>query len=161
MSHHPRPPFDEPSEVRDSLGRWQMWGIVVFVALVAAFPLYRAVDSTRRTEALTAQTRAQIATGRQLWALNCASCHGDSGQGVDAPALNSQQFLANVTDEQIHRIASAGISGTAMPAWSNEFGGPLTDEELAAVVAYIRSWQPTAPNRPDWRSPQPNPAPSG
>jgi mono/diheme cytochrome c family protein len=159
VSRPSRPPFDEPAEVRVGLARWQIGGVVVFVALVAAFPLYRAVDSSQRTQSLNAQTRAQVVAGRQLWALNCASCHGDSGQGVGAPALNSQQFLTSVTDEQIHRIASAGISGTAMPAWSNEFGGPLTDEELAAIVAYIRSWEPTAPSRPDWRNPQPGPSP--
>ena len=33
-----------------------------------------------------------------------------------------------------------------MPAWRNEIGGPLTDEQIAAVVAYMRSWEPTAPD---------------
>jgi mono/diheme cytochrome c family protein len=126
--------------------------------LVVSFPLYRVVDSNRRDDALAAQQAAQVSTGEQLWALNCASCHGDHGQGVDAPALNSQQFLTGITDEQMHRIVSAGITGTEMPAWSNEFGGPLTDEEIAAVVAYVRSWQRTAPSVPDWRSPGPSPS---
>jgi len=127
--------------------------VIVFAILVAAFPIYRGVFATRRVHALTAQTRAQIAGGHHLWALNCSSCHGANGQGIDAPALNSQQFLGSITDEQMHRLVSAGITGTAMPAWLNDFGGPLTDEEIAALVAYVRSWQKTAPSRPDWRSP--------
>ena len=76
-----------------------------------------------------------------------------SGQGVDAPALNSQQFLGSVTDEQMHGIIAGGVPGTEMPAWWNEYGGPLTDEQIAAVVAYIRAWQKTAPSVPDWRTP--------
>jgi mono/diheme cytochrome c family protein len=159
VSRPERPPVDEPPELRRSLVRWQWAGVVVFVLLVVSFPLYRAVDANRRDEALASQEAAQVATGRHLWALNCASCHGDHGQGLSAPALNSQQFLTGITDEQMHRIVSAGITGTAMPAWSNEFGGPLTDEEIAAVVAYVRSWQKTAPSVPDWRSPTPTASP--
>jgi hypothetical protein len=40
-----------------------------------------------------------------------------------------------------------------MPAWWNEYGGPLTDQQIAEVVAYIRSWEKTAPSCPDWRTP--------
>jgi mono/diheme cytochrome c family protein len=79
-------------------------------------------------------------------------CHGVTGQGVDAPALNSQQFLGSVSDEQIRSIIRGGVPGTAMPAWLSDYGGPLTDQEIAALVTYIRSWEPTAPNRPDWRA---------
>jgi mono/diheme cytochrome c family protein len=32
-----------------------------------------------------------------------------------------------------------------MPAWSVDFGGPLTDEDVKDVVAFIRAWEPTAP----------------
>jgi mono/diheme cytochrome c family protein len=135
-------------------------GVVVFLMLVLAFPLYRAVDSTRRDTAFADQQTALVTSGQHLWALNCASCHGEQGQGPDAPALNSQEFLTAVSDEQIHRIVSAGITGTEMPSWLNEFGGPLTDQEIAAIVAYVRSWEPTAPSRPDWRAPSPSPEPS-
>ena len=57
-----------------------------------------------------------------------------------------------MTDEQIQRIMSVGISGTAMPAWSDEFGGPLTEQQIASVVTYLRSLEKTAPTVPDWRS---------
>jgi mono/diheme cytochrome c family protein len=32
-----------------------------------------------------------------------------------------------------------------MPAWGQTFGGPLTDEAVSQVVAFIRAWEPTAP----------------
>jgi mono/diheme cytochrome c family protein len=134
--------------------RWQVAGIIVFLLLIVAFPLYRAVDATRRDEALASRQAALVALGGRIWSTNCAECHGTSGQGVDAPALNSQEFLTTVSDTQTHSITAVGIPGTEMPTWWNELGGSLTDEQITAVVTFIRSWEDTAPSRPDWRNPQ-------
>jgi mono/diheme cytochrome c family protein len=143
---------EDPVLVRQSL-RWQRAGAVVLFVLVIAFPLYKAVESGRRADALSAQDRALMASGVQLWGLNCASCHGVQGFGVSAPALNSQEFLTSTSDEQMRGIIRGGIPGTQMPAWWNEYGGPLTDQQIRSVVAYIRSWEPNAPTCPDWRTP--------
>lgn len=143
-------PIHEDLALRRSLRRWQTVGSLFLLVLVAAFPLYRAVEGPRRAEALASRQRALVATGGQLWGLNCAGCHGVNGEGVDSPALNSQQFLTSVADEQIHGIVAGGIPGTEMPAWWNEFGGPLTDQEIAAVVAFLRSWGKDAPSVPNW-----------
>jgi mono/diheme cytochrome c family protein len=125
----------------------------MLLLLVIAFPLYKAVESARRTNALEAQDAALIMSGHQLWGLNCASCHGVNGEGVDAPALNSQEFFQGTTDQQIAGIIKGGIPGSEMPAWWNEYGGPLTDQQIAEVVSFIRSWEKTAPSCPDWRTP--------
>ncbi|MDP9234041.1 MAG: c-type cytochrome [Actinomycetota bacterium] len=143
---------DDPRLV-SATRKWQTAGLLVLLPLVIAFPAYRAIDAHRRADALASQQRALIAGGQHLWGLNCASCHGTNGQGVDAPALNSQQFLTGATDQQIHGIIAGGVPGTAMPAWWNEYGGPLTDQEILEVVAYLRSLQKTAPSVPNWRQP--------
>jgi len=143
---------DAPALQR-STRRWQTAGVAVFLLLVLAFPIYRLTENGRLDDALASEDSAQIVAGRQLYALNCAMCHGEQGQGVDAPALNSQEFLQSVSDEQIHGIVAGGIPGTPMPAWLDEYGGPLTDQQIAAVVAYIRSWEDTAPSVPNWRTP--------
>ena len=39
-----------------------------------------------------------------------------------------------------------------MPAWSLDFGGTLTDEQVQQVVTYLRSLAPHAPSVPDWRN---------
>jgi mono/diheme cytochrome c family protein len=144
---------DDPGLVR-STRRWQQAGVWLMLVLVLSFPLYKLTESSRRANAAALQQQAQITTGTQLWALNCAECHGKMGQGISAPALNSQQFLTSVTDAQMTNIIRGGIPGTAMPAWLTDYGGPLTDQEIAALVTYIRSWEPTAPSRPDWRTPR-------
>jgi mono/diheme cytochrome c family protein len=134
-----------------SLRRWQTTGVAVFMLLVLAFPIYKLTERSRLDQALRQQQAAQLSLGGQLWGLNCASCHGDQGQGVDAPALNSKEFLAAVSDEQMAGIVRGGIPGSEMPAWLSDYGGPLTEQQIEAVVAFVRSWQPNAPSRPDWR----------
>jgi mono/diheme cytochrome c family protein len=145
-------PLERPEDVRATL-RWQRAGALALFILVLSFPIYRATEGSRRAQALADENAALVSGGQQLYQLNCSSCHGVQGEGVTAPALNSQQFLGAVTDEQIQGIIAGGVPGTAMPAWLNEYGGPLTDQEIAEVVAYLRSWEATAPSRPDWRTP--------
>lgn len=143
---------DDPELVR-STRRWQLVGGWLLLLLVLSFPAYKITESSRRANAATLQRQAQITSGSQQWGLSCMACHGRIGEGDSAPALNSQQFLTNVSDEQMRNIILGGVPGTAMPAWLADYGGPLTDQEIAALVAYIRSWEATAPSRPDWRTP--------
>ncbi|MBN2471526.1 MAG: c-type cytochrome [Anaerolineae bacterium] len=83
-----------------------------------------------------------LATGEWLYGLLCAQCHGANGFGSPlAPALNNQLYLAETPDAAIQQIIAMGVQGTSMPAW----GGRLTDADLAALTAYIRSWEPDAP----------------
>lgn len=149
-----RPP--DP-EIEASTVRWMTVGTVLIVLFILAFPLYRWYEPAGRAEAREEQQESLTAQGGELWLQSCASCHGANGEGVDAPALNSKQFLGGVVDEQIESIIAHGIPGTEMSAWSLDFGGPLTSQQVTAISTYIRSWEPDAPDRPDWRSPTPPP----
>ncbi|MBI5302133.1 MAG: c-type cytochrome [Chloroflexi bacterium] len=81
--------------------------------------------------------------GAQVFATNCAACHGDRGEGrigatlqKDFPVLDPEKFL----DTTISR----GVAGSKMPAWSKSAGGPLSDQEIADAAAFIRSLKPAA-----------------
>jgi mono/diheme cytochrome c family protein len=145
---------DDP-QVSRSTRRWQAAGTFVLLLLVLAFPVYRATDGGRRDTALASQNSALVTQGHDIWSTNCSACHGTNGQGGTAPALNSQEFLSSVTDQQMAGVIAGGIPGSAMPAWLNDYGGPLTQQQILAVVAYIRSWEKTAPSVPNWRTPTP------
>jgi mono/diheme cytochrome c family protein len=83
-----------------------------------------------------------IARGEWLFSITCARCHGADGYGTPlAPSLNNQTFLSDTPDDAIQQIIAGGVTGTAMPAW----GGRLSESDIAALVAYLRSWEPTAP----------------
>jgi len=88
-----------------------------------------------------------VESGGELFAQNCASCHGEQGEGVDAPALNDKKFLAETHDQVIFSLISSGVPGSEMPAWNQAHGGPFTDQEIRELVAFIRNWEPEAPDR--------------
>jgi cytochrome c oxidase cbb3-type subunit III len=75
-----------------------------------------------------------------LYRQNCAGCHGVDGKGGAAIALANPVFLAIADDSVIRRIASNGVPGTPMPAFAQNGGGMLTDEQIGAIVLGIRSW---------------------
>lgn len=82
--------------------------------------------------------------GRRLYGRMCALCHGVEGQGYTAPAamaLANANFLAVADDTYLYVNTARGRPGTRMSAWSDAYGGPLTESEIVAIVDYIRSWQ--------------------
>lgn len=80
-------------------------------------------------------TAESIALGGDLYAANCARCHGPEGQGTPrAPALNVKSFLTDTNDQAIELIITAGVPGTAMPAW----GDRMTAAEIQAIVGFLR-----------------------
>lgn len=83
-----------------------------------------------------------IAEGDRLFNIACKSCHGVDGYGSPmAPAINNQLFLAETPDAAIYQIIAGGVPETLMPAW----GSRLTDRDIQALVAFLRSMEPSAP----------------
>ncbi|HVU88718.1 MAG TPA: c-type cytochrome [Pirellulales bacterium] len=74
-----------------------------------------------------------------LYRVNCAGCHGAEGSFGAAPPLNDQLFLEIVPDETLHEVIRRGREGTPMPAFSTEYGGTLTDEQVQALANGLKS----------------------
>jgi len=69
-------------------------------------------------------------SGRQVFARNCARCHGASGQGKNGPKLAGK----SLGQDAIEQTVSDGRP-PKMPA----FGKQLSASEIKAVAAYVRS----------------------
>lgn len=94
-----------------------------------------------------AASAASAARGAELYGRMCAVCHGAAGEGYradQAPALAQPDFLASVSDAFLRFAISVGRQGTTMSAWHVDHGGPLSTEDVDAVIAHMRSWQKTA-----------------
>ena len=81
----------------------------------------------------------QVMQGRELYAANCATCHGANGAGyaqagVPAPALNGTMHAWHHPDAQIAGFIRNGVR--QMPA----VGADWTDEEIDAVLSYVKQW---------------------
>jgi mono/diheme cytochrome c family protein len=141
----------DDSDLERSTNKWMVWGLVFMALMILIFPLYLWYEPSSRAEALEAHQESLAAQGGDMYVFNCASCHGPDGEGGIGPALNSQQFLASTVDEQIDALIAVGIPGSLMSAYSLDFGGPLTSEQIDALTAYLRSWEEDAPDNPNWR----------
>jgi mono/diheme cytochrome c family protein len=149
----PTPAPFEGAALDRSLNRYLVAGLVFMTVLIAAFVAYRIREPSLRADATATQQVHYRQLGRALFADNCAECHGEhGGGGGDAPTLDSKQFLSNTSDAQIHSLVSGGVSGTDMSAYSLEFGGTLTAEQVTQIVEYLRTLEAKAPSIPDWRS---------
>lgn len=95
---------------------------------------------------LAPQARAQDAgdpeRGAELFATNCAVCHGEHGEGRVGATLNDV-FVSMNADVALRQVISQGRPGTFMPTWGEAYGGPLTDQDISDIIAYIESWGTT------------------
>jgi mono/diheme cytochrome c family protein len=140
------------AELEASTNRVMLYGAGLLFAMALVFPLYRWVEPTNRADARDEQLLSLQQQGEELFDISCSSCHGLAGEGGLGPALNSKQFLASATDDQAAQLIAVGIPGTQMSAYSQEFGGPLTSEQIRAITTFMRSWEETAPDVPEWRA---------
>ncbi len=90
---------------------------------------------------LAAQQRsysaAEIASGKQLFNVQCQPCHGPNGDQVTGIDMRKGEFKRVSTDDEISGVILNGIPGTGMPPFS------LPDASRTALVAYIRSLHET------------------
>lgn len=72
----------------------------------------------------------KVEQGRNLFALNCAHCHGADATGDEGPDLHG----VTKSDAKIAALIKGGIKGE-MP----KFGQKFSSHELEALIAFIRS----------------------
>lgn len=143
--------YQSDEDLERSTNRVMAVGVILMLLMALVFPFYRWFEPEARAGSREAVVESLIEQGSSLWELNCSACHGLNGEGGVGPALNSTQFLQSASDRQIQGLVAVGVPGSQMSAYSLDFGGPLTTEQIKAVTTFIRSWEPDAPDRPDWR----------
>jgi len=120
-------------------------GLVITVLIMAGLALYSLFEPQRLVHGQEQILSARIERGGEIYQLQCASCHGSQGEGGVGPALNNRALLKTTFDNAFFSVIRSGVPNTQMPAWGIEFGGPLTDEDVRDLVAFIRSYEATAP----------------
>jgi mono/diheme cytochrome c family protein len=73
--------------------------------------------------------------GGRLFVDNCVVCHGVNGQG--RVGANLDNFPGIEVSATISQTIRQGVPGSVMPAWGEANGGPLTDQNIADITAYI------------------------
>ncbi len=126
----------------DGNGAAPLFGIVA-VFLIAVVGLASWATPTQVPVARADET-PEAAEGRVLYTRYCALCHGARAEGHaadHAPALGNPELLRIASDTYLTRSILEGRAGTPMAAFAREAGGPLSSEEAAKIVAFLRSFQ--------------------
>jgi mono/diheme cytochrome c family protein len=87
---------------------------------------------------LTPQEQERFAAGRKVYENLCQACHQPDGRGADriAPPLIGSEFALAADPTIPSRIVLHGKEGTV--ALMPSLGTMLSDDEIAAVLTYIR-----------------------
>ena len=110
-----------------------------------------------RGPAAGAPDPAQLASGRRLYDENCAACHGTELEGqanwrqrdpdglLPAPPHDETGHTWHHPDWQLFEITKRGTAALVGPDYQTAmgpFGDVLSDDEIRAVLAYIKSRWP-------------------
>jgi len=143
------PAASGPSQARDIIASggphstMPVWGDILTPQQIDALAQYT----------LSTASGAPTALGGQLFAQNCAVCHGPFGEGGPNPArpgdiiapISSAEFLQTRDDTTLRAIITQGQPTFGMSPFGEASGGPLSPDEIDALVAFLRSWQSNPP----------------
>ncbi|MCJ7513812.1 MAG: cytochrome c [Anaerolineales bacterium] len=145
--------------------KWQI-AVGIFLALgLLALTIGLALGELPRMELFKASIDARsVETGAALFENNCRTCHGPQGKGIEgvAPAINAADLYdgsrlaaigwSGTTDDYLRDVIAAGrpvpSAGSnypqRMPTWSQRYGGPLRDDQVDSLVAFVMNWKDRA-----------------
>jgi len=149
----------EPSVTRSAA---PMWIIVVTLTLISFGGLfldshggwfdknvYSPYQSSAQLESFQPKSgeQAALARGKSVYESVCGICHNSDGTGKpgQAPALAGSEWVTAKGVNRLAHIPLAGVAGTIQVGgkdWNLNMaamGAALPDEDVAAVLTYIRS----------------------
>lgn len=142
-------------------------GTLLILIITAVVIFYGLNERERMAEFERAQQGRAIEAGAALYDAQCSRCHGTQGTGIPGlcPPLNDRYFFderltdvgwnGTMEDYIVSTATSGRLSSTrpdqypgqgvpAMPSFSQQVGGPLREDQIRNIAAFIMNWEETA-----------------
>lgn len=142
-------------------------GALLILLASAVLLVYGINEEKRMAEQERAFHGRAIEAGAALFEQQCSRCHGTKGEGIPGlcPPLNDRNFFDNrlkevgwsgtLEDYIVATVSSGRLASTrpqqypgqgvpAMPAFSDQYGGPLRQDQVRALATFIMNWETTA-----------------
>jgi mono/diheme cytochrome c family protein len=148
----PPPPPQDVKHARRPAVRWPVAISCGCLALLIAL-LYAASAGSVRAAAPDVGTEAQREAGKKLYAIYCAQCHGEKGDGEGYAASHLRPRPRNFTTgkfkvrttpngalpthKDLVNIIRHGMPYTSMPAWPD-----LADQDVSNLAYFITTFSP-------------------
>jgi mono/diheme cytochrome c family protein len=160
-----KPYFDDEALEGRRLERALGWALVLLVISAIGPLVYWLNEPSRQAGAIDEFDAKAVERGRKLFLptdapehgahFGCATCHGADGSGGvtkytltdedgktrtvqwTAPAVNTA--LLKFSPDEVQTILIYGRANTPMPAWGVKGGGPMNDQQITDLVAYLDS----------------------
>jgi mono/diheme cytochrome c family protein len=144
-------------------------GTIAFMLTMIILGFAALREPARLAAFAVAEEGRAIENGARLFYGNCATCHGIEGKAqecFDAASgepiacvglpLNNPLLICGDTPVKlgpegvdwegtkrsyIESTIAAGRVGTQMPTWSEEFGGPMRDDQIHNVASFVLNWE--------------------
>lgn len=84
-----------------------------------------------------------VQVGQPLYQQNCASCHGDSDTRPPVPFAPPHTDEGHTWHHPDRNLVDWILDGVPLATAMPEFRGQLSEEEVRAVVAYIKTFWPS------------------
>ena len=167
-----KPYLDDEQLEGPKLERALGLALFMLIIIAIGLPLYWLGEPTRQAHAQVGFDKRAAERGRILFQpadspepthnvghFGCATCHGPKGEGgstsytINTPLGAAQQVtwkvpalntvLQRYTPDTVRTILTYGRKNTPMPAWGVAGGGPMNDQQIRDLVAYLQSIQLT------------------
>ena len=146
-------------------------GVLLVIFTGVFIVIYGFREPQRMQEFEQRHSAQSIEVGADLFDTTCIGCHGPQGEGIPGvcPPLNDRNFFdkrmkevgwsGSLEDYIVSTVSSGRLASTrpqlyagrggspAMPAFSDQFGGPLRVDQIRSIAAFVVNWQETAPDR--------------
>jgi mono/diheme cytochrome c family protein len=151
-----RPYFTDAELESRRLDRVLAVALTLATFLAISLPIYYLGEARRHGAFAQGFSDEAVERGRHIFEEEflCVNCHGPGGQGGSAPFVEERSGIQTTwaapslndvfyryDEDEVRYWIVFGRANTPMPAWGLEGGGPMNDQQVEEVLAYLRSIQ--------------------
>ncbi len=117
--------------------------LLAIVVVILVIPIYTWLEPIHQQELLDDYHADAVVTSTDLYAENCAVCHGAFGEGIgDNPPINTEA-LRTMPESDLAKTIARGRVNSLMAAWAVEEGGVFSNAQVNNLVTLIQygNWE--------------------